>query len=236
MMMRNRPFDESLKAMPLAASQKAIASKNASASGLVNWVIQVRPASAVLKMRDWSPLPMLSAYAVRASIASMSRMSSAPAPAGDTFCHVAPPSPVRSTVPRCPLTHATSALTALTPRKVTVTPLACDVHVPCAATTETAATLSATAYLINTSRRICTSSPSDVLFQELFHPLERVHPARMDQRVMYVVREDDELVFHTVLPQQLDQPARLRECHVAVIVPVKEQHGRLPAADGADGR
>ena len=58
-------------------------------------------------MRDLSPLPMLSTYAVFASNASMSRKSSAAASGGETFLHVAPPSVVRTTVPLFPLAHAT---------------------------------------------------------------------------------------------------------------------------------
>jgi hypothetical protein len=39
-----------------------------------------------------------------------------------SFCHVAPPSAVRSTVLPEPLAQATVSLTALTPRNVAVTP------------------------------------------------------------------------------------------------------------------
>src|SRR5690242_2918806 len=78
-------------------------------------------------MRDAGPLPMLRTYAVCASIASMSRKSSA---SFLTFnlLHVAPPSVVRNTVAPEPLAQATRSLTALTPRKRAVTPLVCNVQ------------------------------------------------------------------------------------------------------------
>jgi hypothetical protein len=47
-MITNCPFTESLTAMPLLASQNAIASKNASGSSLVNWSDQDSPAFVVL--------------------------------------------------------------------------------------------------------------------------------------------------------------------------------------------
>ena len=58
-----------------------------------------------------------------ASNASMSRNACASASGGATFSQVAPPSSVRSTVPPLPLTHATSALTAETPRRPEVVPV-----------------------------------------------------------------------------------------------------------------
>src|SRR5689334_2269340 len=70
---------------------------------------------------------MLRTYAVCASIASMSRKSSASFVTFSLF-HVAPPSVVRSTVAPEPLAHATLSLTALTPRKRAVTPLVCNVQ------------------------------------------------------------------------------------------------------------
>src|SRR5688572_4140104 len=90
-------------------------------------MVHVAPASVVLKMRDAGPLPMLSTYAVCASIASMSRKSSVSVVTVNFF-QVAPPSLVRSTVAPDPLAHATRSLTALTPRKRAVTPLVCNVQ------------------------------------------------------------------------------------------------------------
>src|ERR1043165_9747845 len=78
-------------------------------------------------MRDAGPLPMLSTYAVCASIASTSRKSSASLVTFNLL-HVAPPSVVRNTVALEPLAQATRSLTALTPRKRAVTPLVCNVQ------------------------------------------------------------------------------------------------------------
>ena len=71
---------------------------------------------------------MLSTYAVVSLTASMSRKSSRSASGIGSFCHEAPPSAVRSTVPPAPLAQATLSLTALTPRSRAVTPLACGVQ------------------------------------------------------------------------------------------------------------
>src|SRR5436190_10997904 len=58
----------------------------------------------------------------------MSRKSSFSESSTVNFCQVAPPSMVRSTVPRLPLAHAIFSLTALTPRNRPFTPLSCTVH------------------------------------------------------------------------------------------------------------
>src|SRR5262245_39599927 len=88
-------------------------------------------------MRDVAPAPMLRTYAVRSSIASMSRKSTRSVVTG-SFVQVVPPSVVRSTVAPAPLAHATRSLTALTPRRFAVTPEVCGVH--CRATMATSAT------------------------------------------------------------------------------------------------
>src|SRR3982750_832220 len=76
-------------------------------------------------MRDEGPGPMLRTDAVVALTASTSRKSSAAASGIVSFVHVVPPSSVRRTVPLAPLAQATRSLTALTPRRRAVTPLAC---------------------------------------------------------------------------------------------------------------
>ena len=77
-------------------------------------------------MREAVPAPILSTYAVSASMASMSRKSRRSAPSTGTVCQRRPPSSVRRTVPAAPLAQATLALTALTPRSRAITPLRCD--------------------------------------------------------------------------------------------------------------
>src|SRR5205823_3331024 len=67
--------------------------------------------------------PMERMTAWSASNASMSRNWRVEGPGGDTFCQVAPPSTVRSTVPRLPLVQATFALIAETPRKLALVPV-----------------------------------------------------------------------------------------------------------------
>src|SRR5690349_878431 len=63
---------------------------------------------------------MVSATAVRASKASMSRNCSAAASAGPTDDQLRPPSTVRRTVPAVPATQATLPLTGASPRNRTV--------------------------------------------------------------------------------------------------------------------
>src|SRR5215217_7744027 len=58
-------------------------------------------------MRDLSPGPIASRYAVVALKASTSRKSSASAPGTTPACHVRPPSAVRRKVPLSPLAQAT---------------------------------------------------------------------------------------------------------------------------------
>ena len=53
----------------------------------------------------------------------MSRNSSSPAPGGETFRQLRPPSAVRSTVPFEPATHAAFRLTAARPRNRTSVPV-----------------------------------------------------------------------------------------------------------------
>src|SRR5262245_35644969 len=79
-------------------------------------------------MRDFSPSPMLSRYAVLASNASTSRKSSDSAPGTFSSCQVTPPSVVFRHVPPAPLAHAILSLTALTPRKRAFVPLVCSIH------------------------------------------------------------------------------------------------------------
>ena len=64
-------------------------------------------ARAGLYMRDAGPVPMLRMYAVVSLTASTSRKSSPSASGHRHFCHVAPPSAVRRTVPLAPLAQAT---------------------------------------------------------------------------------------------------------------------------------
>src|SRR5215204_6583713 len=72
-------------------------------------------------MRESAPGPMLRTYAVRASMASMSRKSSSSPEGLASRCQFAPPSAVRTIVLPAPLAHATCVLTALTPRRRTAT-------------------------------------------------------------------------------------------------------------------
>src|SRR3990167_2616929 len=90
-------------------------------------------------MREVSREPMESTYATASLIASTSRKSSFSAPATGRTCHVAPPSVVRTTVPRLPLAQAIRSETALTPRNRAVTPLDCGSHFTAGAPTANAA-------------------------------------------------------------------------------------------------
>jgi hypothetical protein len=85
--------------------------------------VQLWPPSEVTYTRESVPGPIERITAFCASKASMSRNCNAEVPGGGTFCHVAPRSTVRSTVPRLPLAHATSALTAERPRNPAVEPV-----------------------------------------------------------------------------------------------------------------
>ena len=75
-------------------------------------------------MRDFSPGPIASTYAMSAPNASMSRKSRDSESGTATRAQVAPPSTVRTTVPLLPLAQATVSLTALTPRRRSVVGLA----------------------------------------------------------------------------------------------------------------
>src|SRR5262245_54202085 len=86
-------------------------------------------------MREAAPGPMLSAYATRSPIASMSRKSSFSVPGIVDRCQLSPPFVVRIIVPFAPLAQTTRSLTALTPRSRAVTPLVCGVQVGVAAST-----------------------------------------------------------------------------------------------------
>src|SRR5436190_17293646 len=81
-------------------------------------------------MRELSPGPAASRYAVVALTASTSRNwspESGPVMAPGT--HVRPPSTVRTQVARCPETHTTLSLTALTACRSAVVWLSCSVIV-----------------------------------------------------------------------------------------------------------
>ena len=56
-----------------------------------------------------------------------------------------------------------------------------------------------------------SSVSSQVLLQKLFHPLERVHPSRVNQAVVHVIRKHDEFVVDVARAQELDQAGRLLE-------------------------
>jgi hypothetical protein len=71
-------------------------------------VSQCIPASVVLKIRELSPGPMLSANAVCSSMASMSRKSSCSDAGGEMLLQLAPAVAVRRMVPWLPDTHAAS--------------------------------------------------------------------------------------------------------------------------------
>src|SRR3954468_14385984 len=79
-------------------------------------------------MRDWSPGPALSRYAVRASTACTSRKSSASAPGTVAARQVSPPSVVRKNVPFVPLAQTMLSLTTLSPRRLAVVLLVWGVH------------------------------------------------------------------------------------------------------------
>src|SRR6266404_2937272 len=116
---RKWPSTGSLTAMPCCASQNAMQSKKAFGFVLVNCTDQCSPASLVLKMRDASPGPAASRYAMFASTACTSRKSSASAPGTAAACQVAP-SVVRRNVPFVPLAQTTFSLTTLSPRRPAV--------------------------------------------------------------------------------------------------------------------
>src|SRR5713226_2363777 len=79
-------------------------------------------------MRDFSPLPMLSRYAVRSSTARTARKSRSAAPGTVAARQCAPPSEVRRYVPLVPPAQTTVGLTALTPRSEAVVLLSCGTH------------------------------------------------------------------------------------------------------------
>src|SRR5262245_31863459 len=76
-------------------------------------------------MRDISPSPALSKYAVFASTPCTSRKSISPAEETTAVCQCTPPSTVLANVPLLPLAHTTLLSTALTPLSRDVVPLVC---------------------------------------------------------------------------------------------------------------
>src|SRR5690348_11391742 len=80
-------------------------------------------------MRESVPLPIESRYASLALTPSTSRNCSASAPGTTPERQVSPPSVVTAKVPPTPLTQATFWLTAFTPIRRAVVPLACGVRV-----------------------------------------------------------------------------------------------------------
>ena len=72
-----------------------------------------------------------------------------------------------------------------------------------------------------------TLSPTPSAGRERSVALNEIATARGSERV-HIVREDDQLVRHSLRPQQLHQPYGLRERDVAVVVPVDQQHRRSP--------
>src|SRR6476661_8711066 len=111
-------------------------------------------------MRDVAPAPMLSTYAVRSSMASMSRKSTLSVVTA-SFAHVAPPSAVRNTVAREPLAHATRSLTALTPRSDDMTPEVWGVHCGAVTTAPNATTPAAHCLRAELPRRFISSAPDN---------------------------------------------------------------------------
>src|SRR2546423_1033874 len=81
---------------------------------------------------------MESRKAVSASKASTSRKSKLSASGTRPARQAFPPSVVRRYVPEAPLAHAPSRLTALTPRRRTLTPLCCSAHCARASAAQTA--------------------------------------------------------------------------------------------------
>src|SRR5512143_2196712 len=77
-------------------------------------------------MRERAPGPAASRYATSAPKASTSRNWSESASGTWSLSQVAPPSVVRSTAASCPLTQATSSLTALTAWRTAETPEDCS--------------------------------------------------------------------------------------------------------------
>src|SRR6476620_1615909 len=124
-------------------------------------------------MRDVAPAPMLSTYAVRSSMASMSRKSALSVVTA-SFAHVAPPSAVRHTVAREPLAHTTGSLTALKPRSDDMTPEVWGVHCGAVTTAPNATTPAAHCLMAELPPCLMSSAPGNrpALHREL-HLVQR---------------------------------------------------------------
>ncbi|CAM5654215.1 hypothetical protein SNARM312S_01470 [Streptomyces narbonensis] len=132
------------------------------------------PPSSVRSRREASPSPMARTTARRASKASTSRNSSSPAPGGETFRQLRPPSVVRSTVPLEPAAQAVLRSTAASPRKRASVPVGVSCQ-PAAAVGVSparagAARLSASAAPISPTDIVRLVFPMDVMAPEASAP------------------------------------------------------------------
>src|SRR4029077_7780386 len=78
--------------------------------------------------------------------------------------------------------------------------------------------------------------PTQLPLKELRSRFVSTHPGLPQQKIMDLIGKDDLLDLYVLLPQPLHQVTGLREWHVAVIVAMHEEHGRLPSRHGRHRR
>src|SRR5436190_22736591 len=67
-----------------------------------------------------------------------------------------------------------------------------------------------------------------IFLEEGFRAIPDRDPALVEQRLVCVVRHHEQFIRHVVRAEELDEPDRLREVHVAIVVSVNQEYGRLP--------